>query len=141
MAFPDPPIARHGEGRPLLPLKVGDPIQPFRHQIGGEIGKVVSAKRSGRIGLKIDQPQKRADIDNIFYFVLDILHLKTEGLRWAVLCMITGRISRAFRRNTRPDILTIFGTKKNPFFCGPGYPAIGQYFSGVSATKLYIKAS
>src|SRR5258708_4626429 len=74
MALSDTPVASQSESGSMLSLEVRYSVQPFCHQIRRKIGKMVSAERSSRVNLKVDQAKERTNVDDVFYFVLNIFH-------------------------------------------------------------------
>jgi hypothetical protein len=99
VALADTSISGKGESGTFVRLDRGDTVKPFRHQLRGAVGEVVTGNRFGRIGREIPQILMRTDLDDVFNFFL--IHL---GWR-AILSAETERMSGLDAANMVPVLV------------------------------------
>ena len=74
MTFADTAITGESLCRAVFFADLGNRVEPFRHHIRRDVGKMVTCQRLRRIGNKIVQIFIGANLDQIFDFFLNAFH-------------------------------------------------------------------
>lgn len=67
--------AGEGEGGSVSRPNPGGPVDPFRHQVGSYVGKMIAGESKARVRCEVVQVGEGTNLDDVLNFFDNTLHL------------------------------------------------------------------